>query len=96
MVLKDGPTRNALKSRDGRGAGGTSGRDAGGGFAPLPKIDKPFGPRQPNRPRDARVLQGKLASLGYPSTSRPGYGENRSGVSIALDRNSGRRLRRTR
>ncbi len=57
VVLKDGPTRNALKSKDGRGAGGA--------FAPLPKIDRPFGPRQPNRPEDARTLQSKPASLGY-------------------------------
>ena len=66
VVLKDGPTRDALKSKDGRGAGRTGGN---GGFAPLPKIARPVGPtrsnRAPNRPEDARTLQGKLASLGY-------------------------------
>ena len=61
VVLKDGPTRDALR--------GTKQSDASGGFAPLPKIARPVGPppssRAPNRPGDARVLQGKLASLGY-------------------------------
>ena len=57
VVLKDGPTRDALR--------GTGRPDATGGFAPLPKIAQSVGPRAPNRPQDMRTLQGKLASLGY-------------------------------
>ena len=60
VVLKDGPTRDAL-----RGSDRTGDPDPGGGFAPLPKIARPVGPRRPNRSEDARALQGKLASLGY-------------------------------
>ena len=56
-VLKDGPTRDALR--------GTGGQDNDKPFAPLPKLDRSVGPCAPNRPKDARTLQGKLASLGY-------------------------------
>ena len=57
VVLKDGPTRDALRNK----AQGNEVR----GFALLPKIARPVGPRAPNRPQDRRVLQGKLASLGH-------------------------------
>ena len=63
VVLKDGPTRDALRGAG--GTGGPGGPDAGGGFAPLPTLKKPVGPRTPNLPQDRRTLQGKLASLGY-------------------------------
>ncbi|MCY4397438.1 MAG: hypothetical protein OXC10_20125 [Rhodospirillaceae bacterium] len=57
VVLKDGPTRDALRNK-GQG-------NEVSGFALLPKIARPVGPRAPNRPQDRRVLQGKLASLGH-------------------------------
>ena len=61
VVLTDGPTRDALR---GKGQGNEGSR-----FAPLPKLKQSVGPplsnRAPNRPEDARALQGKLASLGY-------------------------------
>ncbi len=76
-VLKDGPTRNAL-----RGSGRTGDPDLGGTFAPLPTLRKPVGPplsnRAPNRPQDVRALQGKLASLGYAPrvTEKPLFPNN--------------------
>ena len=57
IVLKDGPTRDALRSRDEQQSDNT--------FTPLPRLGQPVGPRRPNLPQDRRALQGKLASLGY-------------------------------
>ncbi len=80
VVLKDGPTRNAL-----RGSDRTGDPDLGGTFAPLPTLRKPVGPalsnRAPNRPQDVRALQGKLASLGYAPrvTEKPLFPDNAAG-----------------
>ena len=57
IVLKDGPTRDALRI----GAGQRSDN----AFTPLPRLGQPVGPRRPNLPLDRRALQGKLASLGW-------------------------------
>ena len=95
-VLKDGPTRDALR--------GTGGQENGKPFAPLPALDRPVGPRRLNRPQDRRALQGKLASLGYVPrvTEKPlfpngaagqGGGNAADGLSTLLD--GVRRFQRT-
>ncbi len=65
VVLKDGPTRDALRGAG--GTGGPGGPDAGGGFAPLPTLKKPVGPA---RPTCRRIAVPCKASLPASATSR--------------------------